>query len=64
MQVKVYVEFQEKAFVLGSESKGIRDLVKKNCDDLFRININNDSMINSLNVSNSAAIVLYEFSEK
>ena len=54
----------KKAFVLGSESKGIRHLVKKNCDDLFRININNDSLINSLNVSNSAAIVLHEFSKK
>ena len=54
----------KKAFVLGSESKGIRDLVKKNCDDLFKINVKNKSTIDSLNVSNSAAVVLYEFSKK
>ena len=60
---KISVDLK-KAFVLGSEGKGIRDLVKKNCDDLFKININNESVIDSLNVSNSAAVVLYEFSKK
>ncbi|MBC33158.1 MAG: 23S rRNA (guanosine(2251)-2'-O)-methyltransferase RlmB [Rickettsiales bacterium] len=54
----------KKVFVLGSEGKGIRDLVKKNCDDLFKINIYNESIVDSLNVSNSAAVVLYEFSKK
>jgi len=54
----------KKVFVLGSEGKGIRDLVKKNCDDLFKINIYNESVVDSLNVSNAAAVVLYEFSKK
>tara|TARA_B100000886_G_scaffold336218_1_gene294557 strand:- start:424 stop:1152 length:729 start_codon:yes stop_codon:yes gene_type:complete len=54
----------KKTLIFGSENKGMRELVKKNCDDLFKIPINNsEPIIDSLNVSNSAAIVLYEFSK-
>ena len=44
------------AFVLGSENLGIKNLVKQNCDKIFRIPIN--SNIGSLNVSNAAAAIL------
>jgi 23S rRNA (guanosine2251-2'-O)-methyltransferase len=44
------------AFVLGSEDRGIRDLVKKKCDDLIKIEINKSS--NSLNVSNACSACL------
>ena len=46
------------AIILGSEGKGIRPLVKNNCDISVRIDIS--SNINSLNVSATLAIVLYE----
>ena len=45
-------------FVLGSEGKGIRRLIKENCNFLGKIpNIPNT---HSINVSNAAAIVFYE----
>ena len=46
------------AIVMGSESKGIRSLVKDNCDITAKINIKNS--IESLNVSVALAISLYE----
>lgn len=46
------------AIVIGSEGKGIRQLVKKNCDELVRIPI--AGCVESLNASVSAAVVLYE----
>ena len=46
---------------LGSEGRGLRRLTAKNCDDLLRIPMNN---IQSLNVSNAAAIAFYEVSKK
>ncbi len=55
----------KKALVLGSETKGIRKLIQKNCDFLIKINtIKNDKLIDSLNVSNSAAIAFYELTKK
>lgn len=45
--------------VLGSENKGIRKLVKENCDLLYKIPM--ELSIDSLNVSNSAAISFYEY---
>ena len=45
-------------FVLGSEDKGIRKLIKKNCH--FLMNIPNIPLTNSINVSNAAAIVFYQ----
>jgi len=53
-------EFKNIALVVGSEGNGIRDLVKKNCDFLVRIEI--DSEVESLNASVAAAIALYEIS--
>lgn len=46
------------ALILGSEGKGIRDLLKKNCDELVRIPMTPG--FDSLNVSVSAGVILYE----
>ena len=48
------------ALVLGSESKGMRNITSTLCDELIRININPE--IESLNVSNTAAIAFYHLS--
>ncbi len=48
------------ALIVGSEGNGMRDLVKKNCDFLVRIEI--DKAVESLNASVAAAIALYEIS--
>jgi len=55
VQVK---EYKNIALIVGSEGDGIRDLVKKNCDLLARIEI--ASEVESLNASVAAAIALYE----
>ena len=44
------------AFVFGSEGYGIKDLVKKNCNEIIKIPIS--KKIDSLNVSNTVAAVL------
>lgn len=46
------------AIILGNEGKGIRELVKKNCDDLVKIPMQNN--VESLNVSVATAITLYQ----
>lgn len=48
---------QKRVIILGSEEKGMRRLVKENCDYLLKIPISNT--IGSLNVSNAAAIGLH-----
>jgi 23S rRNA (guanosine2251-2'-O)-methyltransferase len=48
---------KKRVIIFGSEEKGIRRLVKENCDYLLKIPMSN--AINSLNVSNAAAIGLY-----
>jgi 23S rRNA (guanosine2251-2'-O)-methyltransferase len=48
---------QKRVIIFGSEEKGMRRLVKENCDYLLKIPMSN--IINSLNVSNAAAIGLY-----
>jgi len=45
-------------FILGSEGKGIRQLIKKNCDFLVTIKMN--GKIDSLNVSAATSIILFE----
>ena len=46
------------AIVLGSEGKGIRNLVKKSCDFLATIPMR--GKINSLNVTAAVSAVLFE----
>lgn len=46
------------ALVLGSEGKGIRPLVRKHCDHLITIPM--QSVLNSLNVSAAAAVIMFE----
>ena len=51
----------KKSSIMGSEGKGLRRLTKENCDFLVSIANNNDSDFNTLNVSVSSALALYEF---
>ena len=46
------------AIVIGSEGKGIRQLVKKNCDFLATIPMKGN--LNSLNVSAALSAILFE----
>lgn len=55
--VNVMKQYDNIAIVLGSEGFGMRDLVSKNCDVLVKIPIS--SQMESLNVSNAAAIALF-----
>ena len=48
--------------ILGSEHLGMRKILRENCDDICRIPINN--LIESLNVSNAAAIALSVIDKK
>ncbi len=51
-------EYKNIALVIGSEGEGIRELVKKNCDLLVRIEMDKD--VESLNASVAASIALRE----
>lgn len=55
-------EYKNIALVIGSEGEGIRELVKKNCDLITRIEIGEE--VESLNASVAAAIALYELTRK
>lgn len=50
------------ALALGSEGPGLRDLTKKTCDTLARIDYGGG--FGSLNVSNAAAVSLYEVARR
>ena len=51
----------KKVLIFGSEGKGIRPLVLKNCDFKTKITLKvEDRKIDSLNVSNCVSIALYE----
>ncbi|MBA31549.1 MAG: 23S rRNA (guanosine(2251)-2'-O)-methyltransferase RlmB [Chloroflexi bacterium] len=54
------IKFELKSvIVIGSEGKGISDLVKKNCDHLVSIPMS--GRVESLNASVSASIVMYDY---
>lgn len=55
-------DYKNVALIIGSEGNGIRDLVKKNCDILAKIEI--DKEVESLNASVAASIALYELSQR
>ena len=50
------------AVIVGSEGKGLRPLVRKNCDEI--LSIPQKGKINSLNASVAAGIVFYEVSKR
>ena len=55
------LDFAKKsAFIFGSESDGIRHLTKSSCDEIIKIEISNN--LESLNVSNSAAVLFFYLS--
>lgn len=55
----------KKVLIFGSESKGIRPLILKNCDFKTKISLNvEDKRIESLNVSNCVSIALFECLKK
>ena len=61
------LSFEKKSvLVFGSEGRGIRDLIKKECDIFVKLKMENVSKleIDSLNVSNAASIALHEFYTK
>ncbi len=49
------------ALVLGAEGPGLRRLVKEHCDGLLALPMHGP--MPSINVSNAAAVALYEFSK-
>ena len=53
---------EKSAIVMGSEGKGMRDLIKKNCDVVMQIEMANG--FESLNVAQAGSILMYHFGQK
>lgn len=53
-----FSSYDKICFVLGSESRGMKNLTKYHCDQLIRIEMNRNA--DSLNVTNATAIVLHQ----
>ena len=51
-------DYQNIALIIGSEGSGMRQLIKKNCDIVAKINLNKE--VESLNASTAASIALYQ----
>lgn len=49
-------------FIMGSEEKGLRNLIKTNCDELVKIPMNKD--VESLNISVATGVTLFEASRQ
>lgn len=58
LELPEVAKYRNIALIVGCEGEGMRSLVKKNCDLLLRINI--DNKVESLNASVASAIALYE----
>lgn len=56
------IKFNSIALIVGSEGKGIRELVKKSCDTLVKIPMSEN--VESLNASVATGIALYELNKK
>ena len=54
----------KKVIILGSENKGIKKLLLENCDFRVKVQIKKSKFVDSLNVSNAAAITLFELRKK
>ncbi|KAB8122004.1 23S rRNA (guanosine(2251)-2'-O)-methyltransferase RlmB ['Cynodon dactylon' phytoplasma] len=62
LEPKISLNKKFLAFILGNEGRGIRTLLKQTCDLLVKIPMK--GKINSLNVSVTAALIMYSFFEK
>jgi 23S rRNA (guanosine2251-2'-O)-methyltransferase len=52
------------ALVLGAEGPGMRRLTRETCDETARLPIKVSALVDSLNVSNAAAVALYELARE